>query len=359
MTINSYGFSPERIGKSRGRIVGHAYPVIVLGSLGERDNRERKTGIKTVYRRWIPKGATASNPNIFFQNGSGDRSAAYAAQHQIGDGITPTAEALIPQDIEVDQKQFGMVYGFTDRADDMGEDDIPQAMEEMLGERIGLVREMVLYGVLKSCTNKFYGGTGTSRATVNGRLTLQLLRKIERSMKANHAKPARKLLQPIKATGSYNTAPTDACFPVFISTDLASDVRDLPNFVAREKYGESMKAVAGEIGACEEFRFITSPELVGVQDSGAAVAGSVPALYSTSGTNADVYQVIVGSAEAWGHLGLNITNDDISLVPTKQKDKTDPLGQRGYVGAKFYYNAVRLNEGQMAVVEVAANALTD
>ena len=42
-----------------------------------------------------------------------------------------------------------------------------------------------------------------------------------------------------------------------------------------------------------------------------------------------------------------------------QKDKNDILGQRGYVGIKFYHNAVRLNEGQMAVVEVGTSALAE
>lgn len=359
MAINSYGLPPERIGVSLGRILAHAQPMIVLGTLGQKDNRKKNTGIKTKYRRFLPKGATAANPNQFFQNGTGDRSAAYAASHQLADGIMPLAETISVQDIEVDQKQFGMVYGFTDRTADLAEDPIPAEQETLLGERIGLVREMVLFGVLKGCTNKFYGGTGTSRATVNGTINLQTLRRIERSLRANHAQPARKLLQPVKASGNYNTAPTGACYPVYISSDLASDVRDLPNFIEVARYGESMKAVEGELGACEEFRFIVSPELVAVQDSGAAVAGSVPALLSTTGTLADVYQVIVGSADAWGHLGLNLSSDDISLVPVNQRDKTDVLGQRGYVGAKFWYNAVRLNEGQMAVLEIAASALTD
>jgi N4-gp56 family major capsid protein len=84
---------------------------------------------------------------------------------------------------------------------------------------------------------------------VNGRITLQGLRKIERSLKANHAQPTRKLLQPVSASGNYNTSPVKACYPVFISTDLCTDVRDLPNFVPVEKYGDSAKAVSGEIGA--------------------------------------------------------------------------------------------------------------
>lgn len=359
MPIQNYGLSEERTGQSLGRMLAHAEPMCILGILGQKDDRKRNTGVKTIYRRWLPKGGTTSAPNQFVQNGTGDRTAAYVAQHQTSDGITPMAETITPQDIEVDQKEFGIVYGFTNRTTEMSEDPIPEVMETFVGERIGLVREWTLFGVLKGCTNKFYGGTGTSRATVNGRLSLSGLRRIERSLKANHAKPARKLLQPIPAKGEYGTAPVDSCYPVFISSDLASDARDLPNFIPKEKYLGGMKPLSGELGSCEEFRFLVSPELVAVQDSGAAVASTVPALLSTTGTSADVYQVIVGSAESWGHLGLELDEDDISLVPTKQKDKTDVLGQRGYVGALFKYNAVRLNEGQMAVYEVAASALTD
>ena len=50
--------------------------------------------------------------------------------------------------------------------------------------------------------------------------------------------------------------------------------------------------------------------------------------------------------------------DNITLLPAGLKDKADPQGQRGYVGTMFYTNSVVLNPLQMAVVEVAANALT-
>ncbi|TQL87463.1 hypothetical protein FB549_0084, partial [Delftia sp. HK171] len=38
-------------------------------------------------------------------------------------------------------------------------------------------------------------------------------------------------------------------------------------------------------------------------------------------------------------------------------DKSDPLGQRGYVGAKFYMACTMLNEGWMAVAEAGVTAL--
>lgn len=361
MAIQTLDIPAQRIGQSLGRVLAHAQPKIVLGTVGMTDSRKKNTGAVVKYRRWLPKGATTSSPNTFFGDSSGtDRAAAYVQAQQTSEGVTPNAESLVPQDFSVSQLQFSVLYGFTDQTADLSEDIIPKVMEEMVGERTGLICEMQLFGVLKGCTNKFYGGSGTSRATVNGTLSLRLLRKVARSLMANHAEPVRKMFMPIPANGNYNTAAIGGyCFPVFIHTDLAADVRDLPNFTPVERYPDSSKAVENEFGRCEEFRFIASPDLVSIQDGGAAIAGVVPALKSYSGTSADVYQVIVGSQDSWGHVGLQgFDASNVTLLPVGQKDKADPHGQRGYVGSIFYYNAVRLNEGQMAVIEVAANDLT-
>lgn len=361
MAIQTMELSPQRIGISLGRVLPHANAKITLGVVGmQKDIRKKNTGGTTKYRRVLPKGATASNPNKFVSDGTGDRTAVYVAAQQTSEGVTPLADTLSFQDFTVEQKQFHVLYGYNDQVADLYEDPIPREMEEMVGERTGLICEWQLFGVLKACTNKFFGGTGTSRATVNGVLTLNLLRKVARSLMANHAEPVRKMFQAIPAEGKYNTAPIGGyCLPVFISTDICNDVYDLPNFTPVENYPDQTKAVENEVGRCEQFRFIASPDLIEIQDAGAAVAGLNPPLKSTTGTNADVYQVIVGSDDAWSHLSLQgMDKNNLTLLPTGQKDKGDPFGQRGYVGAMFYYNAVRLNEGQMAVIEVGANALT-
>jgi N4-gp56 family major capsid protein len=365
MAIQGFSLTPQRVGIIKGRILKHAMPKIVLGTVGVNDDFKANTGDTVKYRRFLSKGATAAQPNRFFQDdanggsqGTNDRTNAYAAGHLTAEGITSAAESVGVQDITATLQQYNVLYGYTDRTFDLYEDDIPKAMTELVGERVGLVHEMALFGVLKGCTNKFYGGTGTSRATVNGTISLVGLRKIARSLQANHAEPISKMTKLIPATGLYGTSAVEVAYPVFISTDLIPDVRDLAGFIPVAKYSNSSAAVAGEIGSVENFRFIASPELVAVQDGGAAVAGSVPALLSTSGTYADTYQVIVGSADAWGHVGVNVGGKDITALTPGQKDKADPQGQRGYVGAKFYYNAVVLNNLQMAVYEVATNALS-
>lgn len=359
MATQTMGLTPQRVGTIKGRILKHAIPKIFLGTVGVNDDFKRNEGKEVKYRRWVPKGGSATQYNKFFLDGTGDRSASYVDGHRTGEGVTPAAETLTPQDITATIEQYSVLYGYTDQTFDFYEDDVPGAMTELTGERKGLVNESVLFGVLKACTNKFYGGTGTSRATVNGVLTLQLLRKVARSLRLNHAETITQMQRMGKA-GQYGTAPVQGnCYPVWISTDLCPDVHELPKFKPVETYGDPSIAVPGEVGECEGFRFIASPELVEVQDSGAAVAGASPALKSTTGTSADVYQVIVGSQDAWGHIGLNKDKMDISNKFPHQKDSGDPLGQRGYVGCKWYYHAVILNNLQMAVVEVATRALTD
>lgn len=358
MAIQSYSTQAERIGQWRARVLAHARPVISLGTVGVNDDWKKNMGKTAKYRRWLPKGASSAQPNRFFLDGTGDRNASYVNDHLASEGVTRTPEKVSAQDITVTIQQYSILYGYTDQTFDFYEDDIPAVMTELAGERVGLVNESVLFGVLKGCTNKFYGGTGTSRATVNGPITLNGLRKIARSLRLNHAETINKMESMIPAGDGFGTSSVGMCYPVWIHTDLCPDVYDLPNFVPVEEYSDPKKAVANEVGKCEGFRFIASPELVAVQDAGAAVAGTSPLLNSTSGTNADVYQVIVGSKNAWGHLGLNLGKGAVTGLTPGQKDKSDPNGQRGYVGAKWYYNAVVLNDLQMAVYEVGTRDLS-
>jgi len=361
MAIQSYATAGTvaRVGIIKGRILKHAMPVISLGTVGINDDFKKNTGDTVKYRRFLPKGASSAQPNRFFLDSTTvDRSQAYANGFATSEGVTPVAETISAQDITATVIQHSILAGYTDKTFDLHEDDIPKAMTKYVGETKGLVNESVLFGVLKGCTNKFYGGTGTSRATVNGTISLTGLRKIARSMCLNHATTISRMLRRGPA-GTYGTAPVGKSFPVWVSTDLIPDLRELPNFIPVEEYGDPSIAVDNECGKCEEFRFIASPELVDVQDSGAAVAGSVPALKSLTGTYADVYQVIIGSEDAWGHIGISSDKMEVSALPPGLKDKNDPLGQRGYVGCKWYYHAVILNNLQMAVYEVATRALTD
>ncbi len=355
MTMQSFALTPGRINKFKGQILSHAMPMEVLGRAGRQVKLPRNESDTYVARRYLPYGATATDANTinrFFQTGTGDRGNVIVQAHLMSEGVTPTPDSITPQDVTVVIQQYGCLYGFTDKTYDLYEDDIPQAMIEQIGERATFVNELIIYGALKSCTNQYYGGTGTTRATVNGGLTLGMLRKIAKNLQANHAKPVNKMLG---ASGLYGTDAVAEGFTVYCKTDLEPDIRDLPGFVPAEKYA-SGKPMPNEIGKCERFRFITTPDLPEIQDAGAAIGATN--LFSTTGSNIDVFQFIVCGQDAWSQIMLRGKESlDPTYLPPGLKDKSDPHGQRGYAGTKWWKAVMIENNGWMAVGNVGVKNL--
>jgi N4-gp56 family major capsid protein len=340
MPIQKYNTASSRIGKLKGEILSHAIPKEVLGLTGTNKDMPMNVSDTVVFRRWLPFGGvdnqwiTGSNVDTF------------APDALIAEGITPTADTLAPTDITATLLEYGVLYSVSNRTVDLFEDDVPAEMKIQTGQRVGLIREMVRYGELKGATNAFFAG-GTTRGTVDETLSLNLLRRVTKSLLANHGMLITSVLSP---SPNYATAPVEAGFLVFCSTDMEPAIRNLPGFKHVVDYGQRKVVSPDELGSCERFRFILSPELAAYIDSGAAVGAT--GLYSTGAANIDVYPCIVCAEDAWGQVALRgKTSLDVTWIPPKTKDKNDPLGQRGYVGASFYHVAVILNQGWMAVVE--------
>ena len=279
MPMQTFALTPGRINKFKGRDPCARRTARSVGqNRPPSPDAEEQSATPTLRRRWLPYGATAtsaSTQNEFFQNATGDRGNVIVQAHQIQEGVTPAPDSIVPLDITVVLQQFGCLYGFTDKTYDLYEDDIPKAMIEQIGERVTFVNEMIIYGALRACTNAYYGGAGTSVATVNGGLTLGMVRKIAKNLQANHGKPVNKVL---RAGPNFATDAVAEGYTVYCHTDLEPDIRDLPNFVPAESYA-SGTPMPNEIGKCERFRFITSPDLPSIQDGGAAVGST--GLYST------------------------------------------------------------------------------
>ncbi len=356
MALQNFTMTPGRLNKYKGQILAHAVPVEVLGRTGRQIPFPKNQSDTYVARKWLPYGSTttsASTQNQFFQNGTGDRGNVIVQAHQTAEGVTPLPDSIIPLDITVVMQQYSCLYGFTDKTYDLYEDDIPQAMITQIGERVTFVNEMILYGALRACTNQYFGGTGTTIATVNGGLTLGMVRKIAKNLQANHGKPVNAML---KASQNYGTDAVAPGYTVYCHTDLEPDIRDLPNFIPAEKYATGT-AMPNEIGKCERFRFITSPDLPSIQDGGAAIGST--GLYSTTGTSLDVYPFIVAAADAWGQVAVRGKDSlNPTYLPPGEKSKSDPLGQRGYAGTIWWKAVMIENQGWMAVGFVGSKVLS-
>ncbi len=355
MTMHTFPLTPGRINKYKGEILGHAVPQEVLGRQGRQVKMPKDSSDTYVARKWLPYGALATNSstqNQFFQNGTGDRGNAIVQAHLTAEGVTPLPDNITPVDITVVLQQYSCLYGFTDKTYDLYEDDIPKAMIAQVGERVTFVTELIIYGALKAGTNQYFGGTGTTRATVNGGLTLGLLRKIAKNLQANHAKYTTKMLE---ASPKYGTSAVAAGWFVYIHTDAEPDINDLPNFTPVEKYATGM-AMPNEVGKCERFRFITHPDLPSFQDAGAAIGAT--GLYSTTGVNIDVYPFIVCGQDAWSQIAVRGKESlNPTYLPPGEKSKADVFGQRGYAGTIWWKAVMIENNGWMAVGNVGVKAL--
>ena len=346
MAIQNFNTQAARVNKLKGEILAHAQPVEVLGITGMQRKHPSNVSDNVTFRRWLPYGGT-DNKWV-----TGSNVDTFASDHITAEGVTPTADTLTAVDVTATLVQYSCLYAVTDKTVDLYEDDVPAEMKKQTGERMGLVREMVRYGALKACTNKFYAG-GSSVDTVAATLSINFLRKITKSLKVNHGKMITSILAP---SPNFATAPVEASYLVFCSTDMEPAIRDLPGFKHVAEYGQRKVVHEQEIGSVESFRFVLSPELAPAINSGASIGST--GLYSTGGSKIDVYPLIVAGEDAWGQVSMRGADSiDVTWIPPGQKDKNDPLGQRGYIGAKAWMTAKVLNDGWMAVAYAGTPSL--
>jgi N4-gp56 family major capsid protein len=360
MGIQTYNNADARLGKMAGEIIGHAMASECLNIAVKNMDMPKNKSDNLIVRSWVPYGATAADPNNFFASQSpgtgGNAADMFAMAHLTSEGITPAADTIVPRDVTIPLNQYSALYSLTDKDYDLFEDDIAEAMKEQTGERMGLVRELVLYGKMKAATSKTYAGsagaTVASRSLVTGAVHAKLLSGVVRNMNANHGKMITRILSPSTNVG---TVPVEAGFIAFCHTDLEYDLRQLTDFHPVAEYGSRQTISDYELGTWQNIRFVLSPELQPYIDAGVAVGSTG---LKANSTNVDVYPIIIVAKEAFACLKLRGQSViDPIFIPPGQKDKNDPLGQRGYIGAKFYMGAEILNPSWLQVLEVGVTDL--
>jgi N4-gp56 family major capsid protein len=314
----------------------------VLGKFGSQKEQPLRKTDTVVFRRLKPFNATAAEvPSIT------------AASFITSEGTTPTANTISYTDVTSTVEQYSVLFKFSSKAELMYEDDIPGDMKKLTATTLVEVAELVAYGQVKSGTSVSYAN-GTGRTDVNTAISLRKLQSAARSMESNRAT---KVTSMIAAGEKFNTAPVEPSYVVFHHTDGTSDVRALPGFTKRVEYGSAITPVhPREYGACEDFRFVSSPLFAPYLTAG---SGTANGMVATSGS-VDVYPFIVMAEDAWGHISLKgngYTGISPTVISSKTKNHANPSGMFGYVGADFWYSCVRLNENWMTRIECGVTDL--
>jgi len=354
MTMQKYStpISSRNIIKAEMKMLKHADNIMVLGAFGMQKSHPLRSTDTIVFRRLRPFNSTVqANP----ADGYSETPSITPANFVTSEGTTPNANTISYTDVSVTLEQYAILFKFSSKAELMYEDDIPGDQAKLTGETMGEVAELVCYGAIKSGSSVIYAN-GSTRAGLNTTISLGKLRAAARSMESNRGKH---VTSKIAAGPNFDTSPVEPAYVVFMHTDCSADVRDLPGFTKRVEYGSGITAVhERELGACEEFRFVTSPLFAPFLAAGLAVG--TDGMKSKAAANNDVYPMIVMAEEAWGHISLKghgYTAISPTIISSKDKNHANPSGMFGYVGADFWYASVRLNENFMSRIEVCVTDL--
>jgi len=308
----------------------HAEPVIVLQKFGLTKPLPKNKADTVKFRRPVPFTA-ATTPLV--------------------EGVTPTAQKMVYEDVQVTLKQYGKPIEITDVVMDLSEDPVLKDATMLAGEQAALTTEMITYGIIKAGTSVFYAN-GTTRAGVNTAITLNKQRAVTRSLKAQKAK---KITSILDGSPNYNTTPIEASYVAVAHTDLEADLRGLAGFTPVAEYGNRKPISHEEIGTVEDVRYILSPELGPFQAAGSTTLNGMVA---DDSTNVDVYPVLFIGRDAFGVVPLKGANAMTPMVINPgTPSKSDPLGQIGFVSWKAYHAAVILNQNWMARLEVGVTDL--
>jgi N4-gp56 family major capsid protein len=352
MAIQNYGTVASRnlIRAAQG-MLEHAQPITVLGDFGTQREMPMNSTDTLVFRRTLPFGASAVGTTIEGSQRYAGTPNIDATNFVLAEGVTPNSNTISFQDVTVQLQQYGILFKYSSKVEQLYEDDIPGEMVKLTGETMAEVMEMVRYGVLKAGSTVIYAN-GTTRAGINTTISLNSIRKAARTLESNRCRRVTSRLAP---GVNFSTRAVQPAFIVFCHTDAVSDVRNLPGFTRVEEYGSFKPIHDREIGACEDFRFISSPLLKSFLAAG---SGTLNGMLSIGAANVDVYPFLVIGEDAWGQVALKgMSAIKPVVLKASQTNHANPLGQFGYVGASTWFASVRLNDAWMARIEAGVTAL--
>jgi N4-gp56 family major capsid protein len=352
MAIQNYGTVASRnlIRAAQG-MLEHAQPITVLGDFGTQREMPQNSTDTLVFRRTLPFGASTAGTTIENSTRYVGTPDITASNFVLAEGVTPNSNTISFQDVSVQLQQYGVLFKYSSKTEQLYEDDIPGEMVKLTGETLAEVMEMVRYGVLKAGSTVIYAN-GSSRSAINTAISLNAIRKAARTLESNRCRRVTSRLAP---GVNFGTRAVQPAYVVFCHTDAVSDIRNLPGFTRVEEYGTFKPIHDREVGACEDFRFISSPLLKSFLAAG---SGTINGMLSVGSSNVDVYPFIVIGEDAWGQVALKgMSAIKPVVLKASQTNHANPLGQFGYVGASTWFATVRLNDAWMARIEAGVTAL--
>lgn len=268
---------------------------------------------------------------------------------ELTEGVTPASRKLTRRDVKLPLTDLGDVVEFSDRLEDLGDKRVISQGEAVCGECAGESVELLKIGRLGAGTSVYFAN-GSVRTAVNTGPTKTKFQAIERYFMRNKVKPITRFVPPALEYGSESCP---ASYIAWVHPDLKPVLEALDGFTKAKDYATPSKW-ENDIGTLGSIRFLTSTLMAPYADAG----GDKGTMISTTGVKADVYPIYIFGEEAYAHAAFKGAHAITpSIIPAEKKDKSDPLGQRGYIGWKTRSGACIVDDTRFVRYEVACSEL--
>lgn len=309
------------------RLLTRAVPNNILGQFGQSREIPQKSSLTAKFRRYNKLDAATA---------------------PLSEGVSPTGKTNTKTDITATLSQYGDFVLITDVIRDSHEDPVLQENTDLLGEQQAETWDLLRAGVLKAGSNVAYTN-GTGRSDVNTPISKLALRRAERTLGRQEAKPITSI---VKAGPNQSTFPIPPAYVAVCHIDCLMDLEQLSDWIAVQEYASGQGSINGEKGASGSIRFVIDNNV----DPWADTGGSYGSMISTSSSAADVYPILIFGRDAYGVVSLSGKGGTSVLVSNPKPDSGDPLAQKGTIGWKGYTTSVILNDLWMLRLEVACTA---
>jgi N4-gp56 family major capsid protein len=266
-------------------------------------------------------------------------------------------------------QKFGMFTEFTQESFDFDSDEdlYSHISRELVTGATQLTEAVLQKDLLAGAGTVVYAGGATSHATVSGEggtaaiVDYEDFVRLAVTLDENRTPKGTKVI-----TGSrmVDTRTISSGRVMFIGSELEPLLRKMtdsfgnPAFIPVHQYGDAGTILNGEIGTIGQFRLVVVPEMLHWAGEGAAVTSNPG--YRATGSNYDVYPMLVVGAESFTTIGFQTDGKTVKFKITtkmpgeKTADRTDPYGETGFSSIKWYYGAMILRPERLAVIKTVA-----
>jgi len=275
-----------------------------------------------------------------------------AHTNQVTEGVNPASRGLAYEDVQGTLGEYAEIFEITSRMRELGEDNAIRDSSDVLADLVANIKEAVGWAAFIAGTNAIFSGGVAARGDVIAPISLGEFQEGVRSLMA--AKATR--FTTVDHGGmNEGTFPIEAAFYAYAHTDLHPDFRMLPGFKTTAEYGAKKIVSEYEFGAIENVRILSTPQLTPVADVGATLSGAN--VKSTTGTDADVYLILLCGKHALGTVDLKGAGKagygGVKINVLSGASKSDPTDQRSYVACRWWDLKMILNDEWVVRIECA------